>query len=829
MSSNQQRYDLKFEQYTLVWLNETFDSEKIVEFMKNKLRRIINYVKIFQNVDECVNYISKHDQEHIYFLASGPSTETIITRIHEIQQIESIYILGVETQNSIQSDETSCKLRGIFDNPNALLQALQQEVSVKGIANGSSALLFSTLSSNAANRSNQQEADFMYFRLLTEVLVRLKAKESTKKEFFSICRSQYINNAPELKLIDDMEKEYSKEQAISFFTRASFLYRILNEALRTQDINMLFNLRFFVADLYNQLALLFDEQCKSMTLPTVVYRGQFISNNDFDRKIQGNINGFLSFNSFCSTSTNINVALAFAGNCATNDPNTKSVVFEITVEAEKSRRPFANIEHLSTKKDEDEVLFSMASVFRIQSIEYLSSFDVWLVRLLMNGEEDEELNALAKKMKEELGFTDTWSIFDNLSTNGGGQYEELFALMKKSPKHFNYEDMLHIFGGLLMQMGDLQNAEYYFRMLINDTQFDNSLMKVAYYTNLSLVCSEQKKYDAAISCAKEALQLRTIHPYLSAIIYTNLGSFYTKKRHATEAFEYLQKAENIFKTSTLFRNEDLSLHYVHMGAAYEMKQDFLKALEYFHKTKNILESSLPDNHPNLAMIYSCIGTNYMRQDKYDRAVFYLLASLDIRRRSLSNNHIDIVISYVDLGTNYQKLFNANSAYECFQKALEIISLSPNEPYGPNIMYVLGIYYQRENNLSKALDFYHNALYGEMRSMSPDYLFRIATYTIIAGVYDKQEKWRKAIKYYNNAIPLAMLHAIESVPELYFKIGTNYGILAAYNDCVRSLELALTHGRQILSENDPFLVKIQRIYDIMSLIANAINDKSSMQK
>jgi hypothetical protein len=83
-------------------------------------------------------------------------------------------------------------------------------------------------------------------------------------------------------------------------------------------------------------------------------------------------------------------------------------------------------------EEEDEILFSMAAVFRIESVQKSSSENIWIVRLLMNGEEDEELNAIANSIKKELGQPDS----------------------------------LDAFSCILMKMGDFEKAEYYMSMLI---------------------------------------------------------------------------------------------------------------------------------------------------------------------------------------------------------------------------------------------------------------------------------------------------------------------------------------------------------------------------
>ncbi len=70
-----------------------------------------------------------------------------------------------------------------------------------------------------------------------------------------------------------------------------------------------------------------------------------------------------------------------------------SVLYQITIDIRISHSiPFAEIQNRSIFKDEDEVLFSMASVFRVDAVE--SYGDLWVVDLILVNKEDEQWNIL---------------------------------------------------------------------------------------------------------------------------------------------------------------------------------------------------------------------------------------------------------------------------------------------------------------------------------------------------------------------------------------------------------------------------------------------------
>jgi hypothetical protein len=96
-----------------------------------------------------------------------------------------------------------------------------------------------------------------------------------------------------------------------------------------------------------------------------------MSKADFDQmtKIKG---GLMSFNNFLSTSKNRSVSLDFARYALPN-LDMVGILFVMTIDPAISTTPFASIVDVSFYQDaENEVLFSMNTVFRIGEIKPMS-------------------------------------------------------------------------------------------------------------------------------------------------------------------------------------------------------------------------------------------------------------------------------------------------------------------------------------------------------------------------------------------------------------------------------------------------------------------------
>ena len=71
------------EDFTVIWL----DSKSHSVDTTVRLRCIINFLKIFNNVDECFRYISSITTEKIFLITSGSLGEAIIPLVHGINFI----------------------------------------------------------------------------------------------------------------------------------------------------------------------------------------------------------------------------------------------------------------------------------------------------------------------------------------------------------------------------------------------------------------------------------------------------------------------------------------------------------------------------------------------------------------------------------------------------------------------------------------------------------------------------------------------------------------------------------------------------------------------
>jgi hypothetical protein len=106
-------------------------------------------------------------------------------------------------------------------------------------------------------------------------------------------------------------------------------------------------------------------------------------------------------NNFLSTSKNRDTSLSFAHRSLTN-PVLVGILFVMTIDPSKSTTSFASINSVSYFKGEDEVLFSMHTVFRIDDIIPMDDdHRLFQVNLTLTDDNDKDLRIPTDNIRED--------------------------------------------------------------------------------------------------------------------------------------------------------------------------------------------------------------------------------------------------------------------------------------------------------------------------------------------------------------------------------------------------------------------------------------------
>ncbi|CAF1569716.1 unnamed protein product, partial [Rotaria sordida] len=292
------------------------------------------------------------------------------------------------------------QVNGVFVERAKLIDKISKDqIGRSKIEDGASISVITSGSQSLQARN----AIFMWFQLFIEVLLRMHHKSNDRKEILDICKKSYKGNQQEMEIIDEFEKSYKAENAIWWYTRESCFYRMMNKALRVQDFDMLFALRFFITDIAKQIKREYEKFIRTCDNRNIirVYRGQVIGNDELEL-MKNSIGEFLSMNSFLSTSRDRSIALHFAQLTPKTD-DVQKIIFEIEIDPHLQTKAFADVTEISYFQNEDEVLIMLGALFRIEKVIEDKKQRIWVAHVSLASEDDYHLKETFSYMKSTIG------------------------------------------------------------------------------------------------------------------------------------------------------------------------------------------------------------------------------------------------------------------------------------------------------------------------------------------------------------------------------------------------------------------------------------------
>ncbi|CAF0750932.1 unnamed protein product [Adineta steineri] len=628
----------------LIWLdNNIDDDDDDCIYTIKQLKRVVNNINTFTDDKQCIEFIQTINNNKICMIVSGSLGQHIVPRVHDISQVDSIFIFCYnEEWHKLWAKEWP-KIKGVFTDIIPICEALKQAAHQCE----QNAISISFVASN--KKLDQLDPSFMYTQILKEILLTIDFEEKHFEEFITYCRDVY-DDEEELKNVNQLQTTYNNNIPIWWYTWDAFLYHMLNQALRSMDVDMIVRIGFFINDLHRDIQRLYSEQSDGQQSDKTftVYRGQCLSKEDFTEMTK-TTGGLLSFNNFLSTSKNRDVSLNFAQQAATNS-DLIGILFVMFISPTHSTTPFASVSDVSYFHTEDEVLFSMHTIFRIEDIKPMDGNNhLYQVNLTLTSDNDQDLRILTDKIRQEI------------LPNSKGWYR---------------------LGELLCKMGQFKKAQEVYEILLQRTDESG---KAPIYYQLGLIKRNQGDYQEALTYYEKSLAIdqKTLpsnHPDF-ANTHNNVGLVYHNMGDYSKALSSHEKALAIQQQSLPSNHPDLGASYNNIGSVYYHMGDYPKALSNYEKALAIKQQSLPSNHPSFGASYNNIGIMYRNMGDNPKALSFYEKTLAIRQQSLPSNHPDLGASYNNIGLLYENMGNYAKAHTFYERAVQIgqQSLSTNHP------------------------------------------------------------------------------------------------------------------------------------------------------
>ena len=634
--------------FFVVWMDANIAKMRDARDTKSLLGRMTRgRLSIYDDVDHCVSEIlDKLTDQRILFVVSNQFGPKAVDLIHDFPQIHTIYIYC--QQRSVAEDWSRPyeKVSQIFTDKQALLRQISTDF---GVVYDSEDLSISIFHLEEKEHTLQQltheSAKFMWYHSIINVLSSMANYCNAKEDMLIECRTCYQHDEVETKKIDEFARKYTSTNAFWWYTYDSFVYRLLNKALRTQNVEIIFKFRFFINDLQNQI-----KQCYQQYLlrsrkeqHLTVYRGQRLKINEVEL-LRANVGEIISMNSFLSATTSRTIAEIFADTSdqTKNESPLQSALFIIDVRNfDHETTPFAFIKSYSCCEDEEEVLFSIGAIFKVESVE--KSANTWHIHLQLNRQQNQEHKDLANYMLRQIGSE------PNPST----------------------------LGWFLYRMGDFNMAKRYVDLLLKQLPA-NDIERANAYNLLGLIRKDLRRFTESIRAYKKALSIYSrssnASAYCGQIIAThcNLGLAYLAVGDDRSADEQQMEAKDKLAKSP-WRAEPLlvATTVTLKGKIQTVHKEYARACENFQTALERKKMKLSNDHPSMASTFIDLGITYEHMGHLDQALDYFNKALTIREKSLSKDHLDMVECLEGLARIYDQRRQSELALKYKKSAKEI--------------------------------------------------------------------------------------------------------------------------------------------------------------
>lgn len=779
-SNSQQKQKRIVQTFHLIWLDQNINEKK--EYFGTCLkefRKIVSPFEYFTATDQFIEHLKKLDQEKIILIISGMLGQKEMPRIHAMDQVDKIIVFCLnKDRHKVWAKEWS-KIEGVHSSIKSVCKIIINTVHNSDSNNAPLKFMQKcVIAETASKEQNLGEfpPEHMYSAVFKEIILEIDENEANHiKDLTNYCREEGVDESE----LDYFQHEYYKKSPIWWYTADNFLHGMVNKALQTLDMKMMTKLGFFIRTLHLQLERLHKEQLADFRKEFIVYRGEELMQQEFQNLFE-NKGGLISFNNFLCTTKTKETTAKVVRRAMNKNPAIYGIIFILTIDPKKistSKTPYALIDGYSAIPSEQEILFTMYTVFRVVDIKQTTkNTRLWEVELAIRADNDLETIAYSNRLKEETDGHG-WFRMGALLLKVGyfSQAEELYnELLKNATRDNDKQQIYHRLAGLKNDEGEYQEAiECYEKSLKIKLQTSpkDDISLAPTYNNIGLAYNNMGDYSKAFEFYNKSLQiceknLPSNHPSFT-ISYNNIGEMYNRKGNFPEALEFYEKAHKIYEKILPKTHPDLATSYKNMGEIYYKVGDCSKALELYEKSHIILEKILPPNHVKLANSYKSIAEVHCKLNDGSKALEFYERSHQILEKAPPSSHVKLATSYKNIGDVYFNMNDSSKALEFFEKSHKIYEeiLPPNHQDLANSYHNIGVVYNNISDHLKALKFCKKSLEIREEVLPDDHLDFAQSYDHMALACLGLKDNLKALEYFEKALDVRQKSLPPGDPEI----------------------------------------------------------------
>ena len=661
---------------TLVWFDAKMDLREDKDETIRHLRHINSHLQLHTDLQICTRFIQSISHDRILLISSGSCASNLCSHVAEYSNIDSIFLYCVKKHRYEQLADENAKIVGIYTTLESLCNGIRERIEI--LEKNVSVFNFFDQNQRSMKNLSKKSAEFLWFQLFKHVILRLPRNNQAKRQMIDVCRQHYRGNASQLEWIDRFEHDYRAEEAIRWYCKQSFVYKLVNRVLRSEDIDQLYVFRFFIGDLSDNLAREHRKILLSDERTLIVYRGVKLDCKELE-ELKKNMGKPISTNSYLSTSRRRSQALTFAKKLSRRT-DTIPVLFQIECDIRElgERVIFADTSSFSEYPHEQEILFDLSVTFRLESIQQEESVPV--IRMSVSNDGQTIMQDYLDETSRETDQTSVAIVLGRLMCNLG-QYEKSQKYFARLLEETNEEDRAWIefnIGRALYFKGDWKEARRYYdlayaRMMAAEPARIKDSTHVL--NGIGVIHDQRGRYEKALDYYQRVLHIRMTHFASNeldiACALNNIGLlFYNQKRYE-EALTYHRRALEIRKRCYQSDHLDIAYSLNNIGVVLHNQGDYDQALNCYQQVVDIQEKVCPSGHLDTSYSFNNIGAVLVAKGIHCKALKYYQKALTIQESQHSSPHVDVADSLNNIGATYEKMGEANIAVDFYQRARSI--------------------------------------------------------------------------------------------------------------------------------------------------------------
>lgn len=469
-----------------------------------------------------------------------------------------------------------------------------------------------------------------------------KAKSQLLKECRKLCRY----NTQQLCEIKRFEETYRSQDAIQWYTKPCFLFRIVNNVLRSQNPYYLYMFRYYIFDLSASLKCARPSAGDRLRL----YRGAKIFRDEVEKL---NVDSLVAVNGFFSTSLNRRVAEAFIRVCPISgksaslgrNENIQFVIYEIDIDFQGSLDLV--VAHACTQsyvRDEEEMIFDLGTTFVITHICYDEEHFFWKIQMTYSSEVALLAQEYNSYIHERLKEFNAEILFGRILSTNLAEYSYALTifheLLRTLPVGCEERPKVYFeLGRLYRFQGNHQKAIQYFQAA--------RLLQRRYLP--------QWKFDYGATLA-------------------GLSTVYLELGDATAALVILEQSKICFKDYPFDHNYETIFQANLFSYAYYLDHQYERALDLLNVALVTYKIKMPLDHPSHAQAWHNMGLVQRALGHYQESLAAFKEALRMRISRLAPDHPYIARTLYQMSLLYEQLDDVQLAFDCITKALSIQKL-----------------------------------------------------------------------------------------------------------------------------------------------------------